>query len=692
MIRTRRDHRRNVTWFRLRAGLAAFLFLTAMQVAVRATEPVVITVDPSGAPTSGATPKRAVGNAVVATLPEALSLRRTWRRSDPRRPIAIALAPGPHRLAEPVRFGPEDSGTAADPLVVRGSPDGSSRLVGSVPLQPAPDGIPADLLARLPPAARAQVRAYRLPVSAGLEPRIQEPRTLAQRDARVNLAVFDGAGALWPARWPNQGWAKVSAVSGDAAGFTASDGRMAGWRGEPDLWAEGYWHWDWLFEAFPVVGLEGAAKRLTLGSQPYEGIVPGARYRIVHALAELDAPGEWWRDVGWGVLLVWPRDPAAAPEVAITDGLVVVEGASHLRLSGLTLEQARGDLVRVADATDVVLSGVTLRRTPGRALSIARATASGLERSRVAETGIGALHLSGGDRAALSPAGLFVRDCRIRDYAQLARTQSPAITLEGVGQVVEGNYIHDTDEYAILLRGNAHRVAWNEIARVLSGSTDSGAIYSGRDWTARGTVIAHNYLHDIRAAPGFEIKGVYLDDMASGFTVRDNLFVRVDQPVFLGGGRDNRVADNLFVESSPAIHVDARGRTWARDAITDPQSELRAAFAAMPVGSKLWRARYPGLATILQDDPAAARNSLTGNVFLGSDPFRFGDGARADEQVRSGNRGPDGLHLPADAPAQGVARFGTVRDAAGAVVWRADLARLDRDAQLAPFPVAAPAK
>lgn len=685
---TRRNagKRRNAVASRLRAGLAAILLSATPRVA-HAAEPVVITVDPqSGA----AAPKRAVGHAVVATLPEALALRRTWqkawRRSDPRRAIEIAFAPGLHRLAEPVRFGPEDGGTAAAPLVVRGSPDGTSRLVGSIPLQFAPGGIPADLLARLPPSARAQVRAYRLPAAAGLESRIQEPRTLAQRDARVNLAVFDGAGALWPARWPNAGWAKVAAASDDAAGFTTSDGRAAGWRGEPDLWAEGYWHWDWLFETFPVVGLDGAAKRLTLGDRPYEGIARGARYRIVHALAELDAPGEWWRDVGWGVLLVWPRDPAAAPEVAVTDTLLAVEGASHLRLEGLTLEQARGDLVRVADATDVVLSGVNLRRTPGRALSIARATASGLERSNVAETGIGALRLSGGDRASLTPAGLFVRDCRIRDYAQVARTQSPAITLDGVGQVVEGNYIHDTDEYAIHLRGNDHRVAWNEIARVLSGSTDSGAIYSGRDWTARGTVIEHNYLHDIRAAPGFEIKGVYLDDMASGVTVRDNLFVRVDQPVFLGGGRDNRVVDNLFVDSSPAIHVDARGRTWARDAIADPQSELRAAFAAMPVGSKLWRARYPGLATILQDDPAAARNSLTGNVFLDSDPFRFADGARADEQVRSGNRGPDGLRLPADAPAQGAARFGTVLDAAGAVVRQADLTRLDRDARLAPSP------
>ncbi|KQP42722.1 hypothetical protein ASF49_02480 [Methylobacterium sp. Leaf104] len=668
---------------RLLAGLAALCL--PLRAAAPAAEPIVITVDPK-ATTLSSKPasKRPVGHVVVVTLPAALALRRAWRRSDPRQAIAIALAPGLHRLSEPVRFGPEDGGTAAAPLVVRGSPDGTTRLVGSVPLSPAPDGIPSDLRARLPAAARAQIRAYRLPAAVGIDPRIQEPRTLAHRDARVNLAVFDSAGALWPARWPNAGWAKVAAGSGAGADFTAADGRIEGWRGEPDLWAEGYWHWDWLFEAFPVVGLDSAARRLTLGAQPYEGVAKGARYRIVHALGELDAPGEWWRDAGWGVLLVWPRDPAGAIEVAVTETLLAVEGASHLRFEGLTLEQAQGDLVRVADATDVVMTGTRLGRTPGRALSIARATASGLAASTVAETGIGAVLLSGGDRATLSPAGLFARDCRIRDYAQLARTQSPAITVEGVGQVVEGNYIHDTDEYAILLRGNDHRVAGNEIARVLSGSTDSGAIYSGRDWTARGTVIEHNYLHDMRAAPGFEIKGVYLDDMASGVTVRDNLFVRVDQPVFLGGGRDNRVADNLFVESSPAIHVDARGRTWASDAITDPQSELRAAYAAMPVGSKPWRARYPGLATILRDDPAAARNTIAGNVFLGSEPVRVGDGARADEQALTGNRGPDGLRLPPGAPAGGPARFDTVLDAAGTAIRTRDYAPLDRDARLPP--------
>lgn len=681
----RRDQRQ--VWFSgLRALVAATLLLIVGNAAT-ASGPLVITVDPAAVAASA---QRPIGNVSVASLRAALELRRSWRRADPGRPVSVAFAPGPHRLAEPVMFGPEDGGTKAEPFVIRGAADGSTRLMGSVPLQPAPGGIPADLLAKLPAASRAQVRAFRLPAAASASLRIQEARTLKRRDAPVNLAVYDSAGALWPARWPNSGWAKVASSAGPDATFTLADGRAERWRREPDLWAEGYWHWDWLFEAFPVTAVDVAAKRLTLEAVPYEGIQNAARFRVSHALSELDAPGEWWRDAGWGVLLVWPREPLGAIEVAITDTLLSVEGASHLRFEALTLEQAQGDLVRVRDATDVVMSGSRLRRTAGQALSIERSSLSGIERSTVMETGLGAVSLSGGDRASLTSAGLFVRDCRISGYAQLARTQSPAITVDGVGQSVEGNYIHDTDEYAVLLRGNGHRVAWNEIARVLSGSTDSGAIYSGRDWTARGTVIEHNYLHDIRAAPGFEIKGVYLDDMASGFTVRDNLFVRVDQPVFIGGGRDNRIIDNLFVESNPAIHVDARGRTWAKDAIEDPQSELRAAFAAMPVGSKLWRERYPGLATILKDDPARSRNSISGNVFLNSQPFHFSDEARSDEQNLGGNLGPANLRLApargqADASKERATRFDTVLDANDQPVRRADYGRMDRETLLDPL-------
>ena len=40
-----------------------------------------------------------------------------------REPVSIILANGIHRLTQPVIFGPADSGTAAAPLVIAGSPE-----------------------------------------------------------------------------------------------------------------------------------------------------------------------------------------------------------------------------------------------------------------------------------------------------------------------------------------------------------------------------------------------------------------------------------------------------------------------------------------------------------------------------------------------------------------------------------------
>lgn len=188
---------------------------------------------------------------------------------------------------------------------------------------------------------------------------------------------------------------------------------------------------------------------------------------------------------------------------------------------------------------------------------------------------------------------------------------------------------------AIFISGNDHEIAENIVGRVAEDANDAGAIYIGRDWTARGTVIRSNILCDIRAAPGFEVKGIYLDDFASGITIEDNLFLRVDQPVFIGGGRDNVIVRNVMVASSPAVTIDARGLTWARTSIDNPTSDLRKALAAMPVSSPLWQTRYPPLARILEDDPRLPKGNRIGiNLVVGGVPFQR-DGI------------PPGLHVSA---------------------------------------------
>lgn len=586
------------------------------------------------------------GPRAEAEIGRALGRVADLRASGSRRPVTIALGPGTVRLTRPIHIGPEQAGPDDAPLVLRARDPGATRVVGSVHLTPERGPLDPALAARLPPEARAHVLAYRLPAAASSRARIMAPHLLNSPSEPLSLEVYDPEGALVPAAWPKDGWATIGAVAPApaVASFAVDPERVRRWRGEPDLWAQGYWRWGWLAETIPVAGRDADKGLIGLADPPFEGLKAGGRFRVLHALSELDGPGQWWRDEADGLLLAWPRRPDPALDVAVVDDLLAVEGASHLRIEDLAFEESRGDLVTVKGGADVVLSGGRLAWSGRDGAVFLGARDAGVEGVAMSDIGGTAVVLNGGDRAALAPGGLFLRRSRIARWARLRLTQSPAVSIGGVGADVSDNVLHDAVDSAIVIHGNDHRVLHNEIFRVLAGGTDAGAVYAGRDWTARGTLVAENFIHDIKASPGDEVKGVYLDDMTSGFTVRRNLFLRVDQAVFIGGGRDNLVEGNAFVSCAPSIHLDSRGQTWAVDSVRDPESQLRAAYAAMPVTSALWRRRYPGLADILFDEPAVAkRNRLVDNLFVEGGGLSFRDGGRAELQAILGNRGPAGM-------------------------------------------------
>ena len=52
-------------------------------------------------------------------------------------------------------------------------------------------------------------------------------------------------------------------------------------------------------------------------------------------------------------------------------------------------------------------------------------------------------------------------------------------------------------------------------------ANDAGAIYTGRDWGYRGTIIRHNIIRDLASIFGGS-HGVYLDDAVSGMIVVGN--------------------------------------------------------------------------------------------------------------------------------------------------------------------------
>jgi hypothetical protein len=88
------------------------------------------------------------------------------------------------------------------------------------------------------------------------------------------------------------------------------------------------------------------------------------------------------------------------------------------------------------------------------------------------------------------------------------------------------------------------------------------AIYTGRDWGYRGTIIRYNWIHDINSVFGLS-HGVYYDDAASGMTTFGNIFQGINGYASMsGGGRDNIFENNIMVHLANGAHsTDRRART-----------------------------------------------------------------------------------------------------------------------------------
>jgi parallel beta-helix repeat protein len=77
-----------------------------------------------------------------------------------------------------------------------------------------------------------------------------------------------------------------------------------------------------------------------------------------------------------------------------------------------------------------------------------------------------------------------------------------------------------------------------------------------------GNLLRGNTFENIRlhVPDGLVVPAVYIDDMMGLHTVVNNSFTNCSAGVFIGGGRNNVVQGNHFVNiDAEAVHVDARG-------------------------------------------------------------------------------------------------------------------------------------
>ncbi|MBD3273899.1 MAG: hypothetical protein GF372_01235, partial [Candidatus Marinimicrobia bacterium] len=392
-----------------------------------------------------------------------------------------------------------------------------------------------------------------------------------------------------------------------------------------NVWVHGYWTHDWA-ESYEKVARIDTTENLVYTEAPHGvyGYTQNQPFRFVNVLEELDSPGEWFLEREAGMLYFWPPGELGEGDLMVSileEPMIVLSNTKHLSFENLVFEASRGIGAEIHDGTSNTFRGCTFRNLGNTGVVIDGGTLNGVESSDVYYTGGTGISLTGGDRLTLTPAGNYVRNSHIHHFARINRTYRPAVRIHGVGNILSHNYIHDAPHAGVLFGGNEHLLEFNEVRNIAKETGDVGAFYIGRNWTTRGNIIRYNYFHDLHGPGLHGVMAVYLDDAASGMTILGNVFYKAGRAAFIGGGHDNRVENNLFVECDPAVHLDARGLGWASNYIQKGGSwNMYEKLEEVNYKSPPYSTRYPELTDILEEgNPAMpSGNTIVRNISIKS--------------------------------------------------------------------------
>ncbi len=485
---------------------------------------------------------------------------------------SISIRQGVYNLTKSLLLDSTDSGSEGSPIVWRAFPGETVRLMGGRTVHGLRRITDDATLRRL-----TSSQQQNLLVADLKEQGISDFGVPPQR-----FNVFFRGSRMTIARYPDRGWLTIAAVpldvgpvlnpgdkkvlrngipAGKHCGVFRYDGdRPSGWAASDDIWMHGYWVWDWR-DAYQKVARIDTAARTIVPAEPHHhyGYQQGQRYCFLNVLEELDAAGEWVLDAQQGLLYFWPPAPVKDGDVTIsllTEPMVLLRNASHVHLLNMVFEGSRACAVKILGGTGNLIAGCTVRNIDNdTALIIDGGRRNGIRSCDIHDVGGTGIRILGGDRRTLVPGGNYAINNHITRYGCIVHAFNGGVYVQGVGNIVANNRIHDAPFSGIQYYGNDHLIECNEIYDVAHESGDVGGINTGADYSEMGTIIRYNYIHDTHGRGEGGFRGIYLDLPGSNTTIHGNILANVDVGVFFNSGRDNIVTNNIFVNCHPSVNI-----------------------------------------------------------------------------------------------------------------------------------------
>lgn len=497
----------------------------------------------------------------------------------------VWLAAGTYRVNATIEFGERDSG-----CTYRAAPGQEARLSGGLELDPSKFQPITDaaVLDRLPQESRGKVMQLDLRAAgiSHIDPMIS--RGFGKPIVAVPVELIFNDRPMTLSRWPNGELATYANVidPGSAprlamndlppnerkvepdrgAVFVYTGDRPARWTHATDAWLMGYWKYGWADDLIQIASIDPAKKQIALKTPSFYGVDPNNRYYATNLLEEIDTPGEYFIDRDKLILYFCPPSQLAGSRIALTqlaEPMISIKNATNLRFENLIFEDTRANGIVVRGGSGDRIAHCTLRNIGLRAVEIGSdydftgGHFNGVSDCTLRDIGTDGIVLSAGDRKELTPGDDFADSNDISNVGRWYRQSHPAVNLFGVGNRASHNFIHDCVASAIMFWGNDMLIEFNDIARCVTDSDDAGAIYIGRNPSARGTIIRHNLFRDIgpNRVGNIGVFSIYFDDTCSGETVENNIFYRAGNPgngvnatIYVNGGVDNRIENNILID------------------------------------------------------------------------------------------------------------------------------------------------
>ena len=531
----------------------------------------------------------------------------------------ILLAPGRYEIDTPVSL------RGLSDLTIRSAdPERPAILSGGIALGHWKPVVDADLLARIPAAAKS--RALRCDLSEEGVPEIGplvfggfSSRRAGQSTHRFRTMplpeLFLGNRALPMATWPDEGFVRLPIREAPKEDLD----RYLRWRNEPDLWLHGYWANGWADAYEKVASIDAAGVML-----PEE---PCNRYglsvnkgRAVNALCEMDRPGEWYYDARRRLVVLYPpADFERRPCVlSAFETPIRAENCNGLRFRNLRLEFVRGDALIVSNCSDTLFYDLSIAGCSGLGIRAIGGTNHLFHSCSVSNMGRGGLDVRAGDWTRLRPGHVVVENCRISNLSRIDRTYTPALLIEGMGATVQYCEFRDLPSSAIRIEACDVLVRLNRFVRCVYESDDQGAIDTWGNPLYRGNVVRWNRFESIRNPKArYGAAAVRCDDLVCGFAIAENLMLYGTDHGFgaagFNKGTDNYVEGNVIVDWGKAYSgCSVRGEEWKERLLS--HKNAKRVLSEVDWRNPAWSEKYPMVERLFE--ASDNRNYFIGNVLV----------------------------------------------------------------------------